>query len=173
MATKLSIALGLTLTLILAVAATGTPPAAPSPPANAPAPAPPVAAAPTASGPKNDFNAGAKSACTPELKKFCSEVTPGNGRVAACLKAHDDKLSPGCSTEWQNARERAHANAKQEIKSFAQACSADAEKFCKDSAGFEEISGCLSKHQTELSKGCSNFRLGLKERTNPTPRSTG
>ncbi len=136
---------------------------APSP--SAPA-APPVAAAPT-----NDFVATAQNACGPDIKKFCYQVTPGEGRTAACLKAHSDKLAPNCLAEWQTARDRAHANAKQEIKMFANACSSDAEKFCKESFGFKEISSCLNKHQSELSKGCAGFSLGQK--TPPAPRSTG
>jgi hypothetical protein len=35
-------------------------------------------------------------ACKPDIKRFCSEVPPGNGRVRACMKAHLPELSEPC-----------------------------------------------------------------------------
>ena len=34
--------------------------------------------------------------CKVELEKYCKEVTPGDGRVLACLYAYGDKLSAKC-----------------------------------------------------------------------------
>ena len=34
--------------------------------------------------------------CKVELEKYCGQVTPGQGRVLACLYAHGDKLSGQC-----------------------------------------------------------------------------
>lgn len=34
--------------------------------------------------------------CEKELKEFCAKVTPGEGRVLACLYAYQDKLSARC-----------------------------------------------------------------------------
>jgi hypothetical protein len=34
--------------------------------------------------------------CKVELEKYCKDVTPGEGRVLACLYAFGDKLSPKC-----------------------------------------------------------------------------
>jgi hypothetical protein len=34
--------------------------------------------------------------CNTELARFCAEVTPGEGRLLACLYAHGDKLSGQC-----------------------------------------------------------------------------
>jgi hypothetical protein len=34
--------------------------------------------------------------CKKELESHCSEVTPGEGRMLACLYAHNDKLSGSC-----------------------------------------------------------------------------
>ena len=39
--------------------------------------------------------------CAKEIKKYCSTVTPGEGRVIYCMQAHEDKLSPGCSYDVQ------------------------------------------------------------------------
>ncbi len=34
--------------------------------------------------------------CEKELKSYCSQVTPGEGRVLACLYSHGEKLSGRC-----------------------------------------------------------------------------
>ena len=34
--------------------------------------------------------------CKEELEKYCGNVTPGEGRVLACLYAYGDKLSGRC-----------------------------------------------------------------------------
>ena len=35
-------------------------------------------------------------ACKPEIEAYCSQVTPGNGRLLHCVAAHEDKLSGQC-----------------------------------------------------------------------------
>jgi len=37
-----------------------------------------------------------RTACQDDFKKFCASVTPGGGRIIACLAQHKDKLSPAC-----------------------------------------------------------------------------
>ncbi len=34
--------------------------------------------------------------CKTELETYCKDVTPGDGRILACLYAHGDKLSGKC-----------------------------------------------------------------------------
>ncbi len=35
-------------------------------------------------------------ACHSEIDNYCSQVTPGNGRMLACFYAHEDKLTVQC-----------------------------------------------------------------------------
>jgi hypothetical protein len=35
-------------------------------------------------------------ACQADIKQFCANVTPGEGREFACLRAYEDKISAGC-----------------------------------------------------------------------------
>lgn len=35
-------------------------------------------------------------ACKPDIQKFCADLHPGSGRIAQCLIANKDRLSPGC-----------------------------------------------------------------------------
>jgi hypothetical protein len=41
-------------------------------------------------------SASARQACRGDFSKLCSGVSPGGGRVVACLKGQADKLSPEC-----------------------------------------------------------------------------
>ncbi|HTP65184.1 MAG TPA: cysteine rich repeat-containing protein [Geobacteraceae bacterium] len=34
--------------------------------------------------------------CKEDVQKFCSDVTPGEGRVIKCLKEHEQELSQSC-----------------------------------------------------------------------------
>lgn len=36
------------------------------------------------------------SACRIDVERFCKEVKPGEGRILACLKAHEAELSASC-----------------------------------------------------------------------------
>ena len=37
-----------------------------------------------------------KSACKADIKTLCVDVKPGGGRIAACMKANEAKVSEGC-----------------------------------------------------------------------------
>ncbi|NJM35153.1 MAG: hypothetical protein HC850_11080 [Rhodomicrobium sp.] len=34
--------------------------------------------------------------CRADAADYCAQITPGHGRIAACLYAHIDRLRPGC-----------------------------------------------------------------------------
>ena len=35
-------------------------------------------------------------ACKPDIARYCSYVSPGGGRIKACMKRHVRELSPPC-----------------------------------------------------------------------------
>ncbi len=37
-----------------------------------------------------------RSACMGDYEKFCKGVTPGGGRIIACLAKESDKITPAC-----------------------------------------------------------------------------
>ncbi|HLE01221.1 MAG TPA: cysteine rich repeat-containing protein [Bdellovibrionota bacterium] len=47
--------------------------------------------------------------CSSDLKQYCKDVTPGQGRIAACLKANGDKLSGGCRLHLEAMKGSAQA----------------------------------------------------------------
>jgi len=44
--------------------------------------------------------------CNAELRQHCADVTPGEGRLLACLFAYDDKLSGQCEFALYHAAVR-------------------------------------------------------------------
>lgn len=111
----------------------------------------------------NDFNMNAK-ACKSDLNQYCKDVTPGQGRIAACIRAHDDKLSASCKTEWQNYRAELRQKIKSEIQVAQKACGGDVQKFCQNALGASEVSSCLNDHAANLSSSCKNYQASVKER---------
>jgi hypothetical protein len=51
-------------------------------------------------------------ACDADMEKFCKDMEPGSGRVAACLKAKQAELSPACQAEFKASRPAAAEVAK-------------------------------------------------------------
>lgn len=47
-----------------------------------------------------------KGPCAADAAKFCKDVKPGGGRIAACLKEHEKELSQACSDRKAQAAER-------------------------------------------------------------------
>ena len=90
--------------------------------------------------------------CEQELKTYCSEVTPGEGRVLACLYAHGDKLSGRCEYALYDAAvqlERAVAA----LTYVANECDADIEEHCASvEVGEGRVVQCLKK--SKISKRC-------------------
>ena len=92
--------------------------------------------------------------CSNELKTYCSAVTPGDGRLVSCAKAHEDKLSSECIYAINRAGYWV-----QYIVSTLQyvvtQCKADALKYCPDvKLGEERILNCLAANKQKLSKYC-------------------
>ena len=43
-----------------------------------------------------ELTAEQRSACMGDFKKYCKDVTPGGGRIIACLAKESDNLTPAC-----------------------------------------------------------------------------
>ena len=102
--------------------------------------------------------------CKAELEKYCSQVTPGQGRVLGCLYAYQDKLSGQCEYALYDAAvqlERAVAA----LSYVANECDADLEKYCGSIApGEGRLLECLEKHDKQVSGRCKQAvkDVGLK-----------
>jgi hypothetical protein len=93
--------------------------------------------------------------CKTELQTYCSQVTPGQNRLLACLYANGDKLSGQCETAlWESASalDRAIRN----VSYLADQCRADIDSKCADiQPGKGRIAQCLADHKDSLSQACT------------------
>ncbi len=102
--------------------------------------------------------------CKAELERYCGKVTPGEGRILACLYAHNDKLSGRCEYALYDAAvqlERAAAA----LAYVANECGADLRRHCAEvEAGEGRLLDCLLKKDSEVSFRCKQARkdVGIK-----------
>jgi len=102
--------------------------------------------------------------CKVEIEKYCAQVTPGEGRVLACLYAHGDKLSAKCEFALYDAAvqlERAVAA----LTYVANECDEDLDKYCGAIApGEGRLLECIDKHDKQVSERCKKAikDVGLK-----------
>ena len=96
-----------------------------------------------------------QDACSPDVTKFCSQVTPGDGRLVLCMMAHEDKVSDKCDHALYSAV-RNIERAIDRIEETADACWPDIEKQCSATApGGGRVAQCLVAKKASLSKECA------------------
>jgi len=92
--------------------------------------------------------------CEKELSTYCKEVTPGEGRILACLYAHEDKLSGRCDYALYDAAAQLD-RAVNTLTYVAQECGDDMDKYCAEvPAGKGRLLDCLKKNKEEISSRC-------------------
>ncbi len=102
--------------------------------------------------------------CKEELQKYCKDVSPGEGRVLACLYAHGDKLSGRCEYALYDAAsqlERAVAA----LSYVVNECSSDLKQYCSGvAAGQGRLLECIQKNDAKVSNRCKQAvkDVGLK-----------
>ena len=92
---------------------------------------------------------GVSVACHADYKRFCADVVPGGGRIAACLARHSAQLqNPVCKAEVQKGKDA--------VKSMVPGiCVKDAKQFCAGvKPGGGRIRACLMNNIDRLSRPC-------------------
>jgi len=98
--------------------------------------------------------------CQKELAAYCKDVTPGEGRILACLYARADKLSGQCEYALFDAAAQLE-RAVGALTYLASECGDDLEKHCADvHAGEGRLLDCLDKNKKKTSSRC---RQALKD----------
>jgi len=93
-------------------------------------------------------------ACEGDLHKYCSQVTPGNGRLLHCMAAHEDKISGQCEYAFYQTATLLE-QLSMAIAYVAQECETEIETLCRDVAlGEGRILACLDEHAEEVGDGC-------------------
>lgn len=102
--------------------------------------------------------------CKDEIQKYCSQVTPGEGRMLACLYAFEDKLSGRCEYALYDAASRLE-RAVAALSYAVNECSADLKQYCSGVVSGEgRLLDCLQKNDDKVSQRCKQARkdVGLK-----------
>ena len=105
-----------------------------------------------------------KNGCKAELESYCKGVTPGEGRVLACLYAHEDKLSAKCEFALFDAAVLLD-RAVSALAYAAYECEDDLDKYCADvPVGEGRLLDCITKNKKKVSKRCLDAltETGLK-----------
>ena len=103
--------------------------------------------------------------CEKEITTYCKEVTPGEGRILACLYAHEDKLSGQCEYALYDAAvqlERVVAA----LTYVANECRDDLRAYCSDvKPGEGRLLDCIEKNNEKVSDRCTQAikDIGLKK----------
>ena len=113
-----------------------------------------LALLPVAAWAEDDIVEAALKACEPEIKTYCSQVTPGEGRLLACFYAHGDKISPSCEYGLYLAAAELEEFVTA-ISYLATQCADDLEKHCADvEMGEGRVASCLLEHKEEATEAC-------------------
>jgi hypothetical protein len=96
-----------------------------------------------------------QSACAKDIKRYCKDVTPGEGRVIYCMQAHEDKISPQCTFELEDELTSVQ-NSLDDLKNAISACKAEITGICaKIIPGQGRIAACLLANKSTASKDCA------------------
>ena len=100
------------------------------------------------------FRLSLKNACAADQKTYCSKVTPGGGRLALCIIAHEDKISDRCFGAMLDTAEGIQL-AISNVWRAAEVCEADMDKLCGNvEPGEGRIAQCLINKKSKLSTAC-------------------
>lgn len=94
--------------------------------------------------------------CSAELEAYCKDVTPGDGRILACLYAHEDKLSGRCEFALYDAMAQLEW-AVSGIMYAVSECEDDLALYCTDvPIGQGGLLDCIEKNEKKVSEKCLN-----------------
>ena len=94
-------------------------------------------------------------ACETDIESYCSQVTPGEGRMLHCMAAHEDKISGQCQYAFYQAATVLEQLATA-VAYVASQCETDIETHCRDVAmGEGRILMCLTENEAEVSDACN------------------
>ena len=94
------------------------------------------------------------AACADDFGKYCSTVTPGEGRLALCLMAHEDKISDTCYATFLDVADGVEL-AISNVWRAADDCEKDMEKVCATvTPGEGRIAQCLIDNKASVSPAC-------------------
>lgn len=103
--------------------------------------------------------------CQQELTTICKDVTPGDGRILACLYAFQDQVTPRCEYAVYDAMGQLDRTVSKISYAIGE-CRDDLKSQCADiKPGEGRLLDCLSKKEAKVSSRCNNALkdTGLKK----------
>jgi hypothetical protein len=95
-----------------------------------------------------------ENSCVGEIKKYCSSVTRGEGRMIYCMQAHEDKISAKCAYDLEDAVSIVQS-ATDNLHDAVAACKAEITGVCGNTIpGQGRIAACLIANKSTASKDC-------------------
>ena len=98
-----------------------------------------------------------EGACGDDIQRFCSDVTPGGGRIANCVRAYSDQLSQRC----QFTLARAVNRFQQAVENIADTCMTAVEKQCGDTGNVRQ---CVHQKRSSLPQSCQTIIAAIQAR---------
>jgi hypothetical protein len=92
--------------------------------------------------------------CKQDIDTYCKGVTPGEGRILACLYAYQDKLSNRCEYALYDAAAQLE-KAIAALTYLANECRDDLKAYCSDvKPGEGRLIECIGKNKEKISDRC-------------------
>jgi Golgi apparatus protein 1 len=98
-----------------------------------------------------------EDACAADIDFFCGRVTPGEGRLVLCMRAHEDQLSRGCRV----AVYRVARNVGRFVERTAETCWQEVRSLCGDA---DKIGQCVAQKKGSLSPSCADITTILGQK---------
>ena len=99
-------------------------------------------------------------ACASELNDFCGKVTPGEGRLAFCMRAHEDQLSRTC----ESALRRVALNVRRTLNQITETCWNEVRALCGDTDKLGKLGQCVAQKKGSLSPPCETIVTALGQK---------
>ncbi len=94
--------------------------------------------------------------CEKELTTYCKGVTPGEGRIIACLYAYEDKLSVRCEYALYDTVAQLERSLTA-LAYIAGECRDDLKTYCSDiSPGQGRLLQCIDRNKAKISSRCKH-----------------
>lgn len=102
-------------------------------------------------------------ACLADMSKFCSSVNLGEGRMMACLYAHEDQITEDCDSAMADTADVLDSFLSN-VAAALDNCAEDIEKTCSAvEFGSGRILSCLKQNSSKVSADCKDSAGQLTE----------
>jgi len=106
---------------------------------------------------KPSYAQGVLEACEEEIEVLCEKVSPGHGRVAACLYAHENYLNEPCAMAIVDIGDMLDY-VFETVRGTVEICAADIESKCAGTKfGEGRVLTCLRENSSDISPECATL----------------